>query len=411
VNWTGPRELRAQLQRCWDRGELLTGMVSDESSFPRRLTLKGPTSVQMSEHFDTVRAWIAELSTLPHYRVEMRALRHRVLGANEVPRAVWVDTLDDALDALGKRREARRFAAVVERTRERQPLLLEWITRKPLKVLELADVWDRLLDVVDWVKLHPRPGVYLRQVDIAGVHSKFIEAHRGVLIQWLDIVLPPEAVETTASGVSGFARRYGFRDKPQHIRLRALDPAHALLPGSGDADIALDATSFARLAPTASRVFITENEINFLAFPQVPDSLLIFGAGYGFEALGQATWLTRCQVYYWGDIDTHGFAILDQLRTYLPHARSLLMDRATLLAFEAQWGTEEQQTLRNLPRLNVEECALYDDLRDNRLSSNLRLEQERIGFGWVEAALAALEVEGLGRLRLGAPPLNTARDF
>ena len=394
MNWTGPRDLRAQLQRCWDRGELLTAIVSDATPFPRRLTLKGPTSVQMSEHFDTVRAWIAELSALPHYRVEMRALRHRVLGENEVPGAVWVDTLDDALDALGKRRDARRFADVVERTRKRQPLLLEWIARKPLKVLELADVWDHLLDVVDWVERHPRPGVYLRQVDIAGVHSKFIEAHRGVLIQWLDSVLPPEALDTTAGGVSGFARRYGFRDKPRHIRLRALDPAHALFPGGGDADVTLDAASFARLAPTASRVFITENEINFLAFPQVPNSLLIFGAGYGFEALGQAAWLTRCQVFYWGDIDTHGFAILDQLRTSLPHARSLLMDRATLLAFEAQWGVEDKQTLRDLPRLNVEECALYDDLRDNRLSSNLRLEQERIGFGWVEAALAALEAEG-----------------
>ena len=391
MNWTSPSDLRAQLLRCWDRGELLIEIVSGESSFPRRLTLKGPTSVQMSEHFDTVRAWIADLSALRHYRVEMRELRHRVLGANEVPGAVWIDTLDAALDVLGKRREAGRFAALVERTRERQPLLLEWITRKPLKVLELADVWDQLLDVVDWVKMHPRPGVYLRQVDIAGVNSKFIETHRGILIQWLDLVLPPEFVDTTASGVSGFVRRYGFRDKPQRIRLRVLDPAHALFPGTGDADITLDAASFARLAPTASRVFITENEINFLAFPQVPDSLLIFGAGYGFEALGQATWLTRCQVFYWGDIDTHGFAILDQLRTYLPHACSLLMDRATLLAFEVQWGVEDKQTLRDLPRLNIEECALYDDLRDNRLSPNLRLEQERIGFGWIEAALIALE--------------------
>jgi hypothetical protein len=391
VNWTGPRDLRAQLQRSWDRGKLLAGMVSGEPFFPRRLTLKGPTSIQMSEHFDTVRAWIMELSALPHYRIEMRELRHRVLGANEVPGAVWVDTLDDALDVLGKRREARRFAALVERTRERQPLLLEWVARKPLKALELANVWDQLLDVVDWIKMYPRPGIYLRQVDIAGVHSKFIEAHRGVLIQWLDQVLPPEVVDTTATGVSGFARRYGFRDKPQRIRLRALDPAHTLLPGFGNADITLDAESFVCLTPAVSRVFITENEINFLAFPKVPDSLLIFGAGYGFEILAQAAWLTRCQVFYWGDIDTHGFAILDQLRTCLPHARSLLMDRATLLAFEAQWGVEDKQTLRDLPRLNVEECALFDDLRDNRLRPNLRLEQERIGFGWVEAALAALE--------------------
>ncbi len=391
MSWTGPRELRAQLQRCWNRGDLLAGMVSGESIFPRRLTLKGPTSVQMSEHFDTVRAWIGELRTLPHYRVEMREVRHRVIGANEIPASVWVDTLDDALVILGKRREAKRFETLIERTRERQPMLLEWINCKPLKALELVNVWDKLLDVVEWVKLHPRPGVYLRQIDIPGVDSKFIEAHRGVLLQWLDMVLPAEVVDTTASGMSGFASRYGFRDKPQRIRLRALDPAHALLPGAGDADITLDAESFACLAPTVLRVFITENEINYLAFPSVPGSLLIFGAGYGFEVLSHAAWLTRCQVFYWGDIDTHGFAILDQLRAHLPYAHSLLMDRDTLLAFEAQWGKEEKQTLRELPRLNTEERALYDDLRDNRLGPNLRLEQERIGFGWIENALAALE--------------------
>ena len=393
MSWTGARELRAQLQRRWQRGELLAELVSGESSFPRRLTLKGPTSVEMAERFDDVRVWITELCALPHYRVEMRMLRHRVLGLNEVPRAVWVDTLDDALQVLGKRREAERFAALIERTRERQPLLLEWAVRKPLKVLELAEVWDRLLQVVDWIERHPRPGVYLRQVDIAGVHSKFIEAHRGVLTQWLEWILPSAAVDSAATGVSGFARRYGFRDKPQRIRLRVLDPAHALLPGLADADMTLDADSFARLVPTVSRVFITENEINFLAFPQVPDSLLIFGAGYGFDVLTQAVWLTRCQLYYWGDIDTHGFAILDQLRGYFPPVRSLLMDRATLLAFEAQWGVEDKQTLRDLPRLNAEECALYNELRDNRLSQNLRLEQERIGFDWVKNALVALDTD------------------
>jgi len=391
VNWTSSRDLRAQLQRSWDRGDLLAEMVSGESSFPRRLTLKGPTSAQLAEQFDQVRTWIAELRAAPHYRVEMRDLRHRVLGANTVPKAVWVDRLDDALSALNKHRQSALFSTLLESARMRQPLLLEWIARRPLKVLALADDWERLLDVVDWIALHPRPGIYLRQVDIPGVHSKFIEAHRGVLIQWLDLILPSEAVDTTATGNAGFARRYGFRDRPQRIRLRLLDPVHALWPGAGDADIALDDANFARLAPRVTRVFITENEINYLAFPALPDSLLIFGAGYGFEVLAQAGWLMSCQVFYWGDIDTHGFAILDQLRAHLPHVRSLLMDRATLLAFEAQWGKEEKQTLRDLPRLNPEERALYDELRDNRLRPNLRLEQERIGFSRVEAVLAGLK--------------------
>ena len=390
MNWTGPRELRTQLQRCWNRGELLAGMVNDESNFPRQLTLKRPTSAEMVDDFDGVRDWISELRSLPNYRVEMRELRHRVLGANKVPAAVWVDTLDDALAIVGKAREARRFARLVETTRQRQPALLEWLARNPLKALALADDWVRLLDVVDWIRQHPRPGIYLRQIDIPGVHSKFIEAYRGVLLQLLDPLLPPEAIDRSTRGVSGFSRRYGFRVKPQRIRLRALDPAHALLHGAGDADLTLDAESLAALSPAVARVFITENEINYLAFPSVPDSLLIFGAGYGFEALAQAEWLARCQVFYWGDIDTHGFAILDQLRACLPHAHSLLMDRATLLAFESQWGKEEKQTDRMLSRLNTEESALYDDLRENKLGQNLRLEQERIGFGWVENALTLL---------------------
>ncbi|MDO9141790.1 MAG: DUF2220 family protein [Methylobacter sp.] len=389
--WTSPADLRAQLQKSWERGEVLAGLVSDTPLFPKRLTLKTPTSNEMIDRFDEVRVWSAELRKMPHCRVDMREFKHRLFGNNALPQAVWIDTLEDALVLLGKRQEAARFTALVELTRQRQPLLLDWLAKRPLNALALFDVWSRLLDIVAWLEQHPRPGVYLRQVDIAGVHSKFIEAHRGVLTEWLDRVLPPDAVDFSASGVSQFCQRYGFRDKPLRIRFRLLDPACALLPGETVQDMMLDAESFSQLDPNVTRVFITENEINFLAFPPFKRSLVIFGAGYGFDNLSQAQWLARCTVHYWGDIDTHGFAILDQLRSQFEHVQSLLMDRETLLAFTAHWGEEEKQTLRDLPRLNAEEAALYDDLRDNRLGKKLRLEQEKIGFGWLEAALLTLD--------------------
>lgn len=390
MSWSRPADLRAQVQKLWDRGELLASLATGEPLFPKRLALKGPTSAEMSDRFEAVRAWIGELRAMPHCRVEMREFKHRVFGANAVPQEAWVDSVEDALALIGKRRDAARFMALIDVTRQRQPQLLAWLAKRPLRALELADEWRRLLEIVAWIKAHPRPGVYLRQVDIPGVHSKFIEAQRGVLIELLDIVLRPEAIDCTASGVSQFAQRYGFRDKPVRIRLRVLDPARALLPGDPIQDITLDAESFSQLAPKVSRVFITENEINFLAFPRVLGSLVIFGSGYGFEMLRQAEWLSRCRVHYWGDIDTHGFAILDQLRSQFEHVESFLMDRATLLAFESQWGEEEKQTLRDLPRLTPEERAFYDDLRDNRIRKNLRLEQERVGFDWVQSALATL---------------------
>jgi hypothetical protein len=391
-NWTGPVELRTQLQRLWERGDLLAELLTDESSFPRRLSLKGPSSGEMSEQFDTVRKWIAGLRALSHYRIELREFRHRVLGINQVPAAVWVDSLDNALAILGKRAEASRFGDLVSQTRARRAVLLDWLAASPHKALALANVWGRLLDVVDWLEAHPRPNVYLRQVDIPEIDSKFIEVHRGVLMQWLDLVLPADSIDPSTVGVAGFARRYGFREKPERVRLRALDPAQAPFPGAGDADLTLDASTFAGLQLSVTRVFITENEVNFLAFPPVADSLLIFGAGYGFDILAQAGWLRQCEVYYWGDIDTHGFSILDQLRARLPHARSLLMDRATLLEFEAHWGAEEKPTLRDLHRLDEHERALYDELRDNRIRPNLRLEQERIGFGWVKRAVSVLNI-------------------
>ncbi|WP_086857067.1 Wadjet anti-phage system protein JetD domain-containing protein [Amycolatopsis lexingtonensis] len=43
---------------------------------------------------------------------------------------------------------------------------------------------------------------------------------------------------------------------------------------------------------------------------------------------------------YWGDIDTHGFAILNRVRRSFECTGSMLMDRATLLAHEGQWVGE-----------------------------------------------------------------------
>lgn len=140
----------------------------------------------------------------------------------------------------------------------------------------------------------------------------------------------------------------------------------------------------------ARRVFITENETNFLAFPPAADAMVVFGAGYGWEALARAQWLHRCQLHYWGDIDTHGFAILDQLRGYFPGAASFLMDRATLLAHRLHWGEEPDPERHDLARLTPEETAVYDDLRFDRHQPRLRLEQARVGFGWLNERLAAL---------------------
>lgn len=387
MTWSSAKDLKAQLIRLWERGDVLREAVAGASRFPLRLALKLPGSSDITNRFDAVRAWAGELSAVSHVRLEWQETRHRVQGTQRLPSSAWVDSVDDALLWLGRRREWDRFVQLVSATRDSQPALLPWLERRPLQALELAGEWTRLLAVVHWFTEHPRAGIYLRQVDLPGVHTKFIEAHRAVLTELLDLALLAETVDFAKTGVGQFSGRYGLLDRPTRIRLRVLDPEVPLLPGVDCPDITLDADSFSRLRLAVQRVFITENEINFLAFPHVKSAIAIFGAGYGWDALARSRWLNDCTVYYWGDIDTHGFAILNQLRGQFAHVVSFLMDSETLLAHTANWGVEDKPSRADLPRLRPKERELYDDLRDNRIRKGLRLEQEQIGFGWVHRGL------------------------
>jgi len=102
---------------------------------------------------------------------------------------------------------------------------------------------------------------------------------------------------------------------------------------------------------------VVENEMTYLAFPPVDDAVVVLGGGYGVSRLAELPWLSDMELHYWGDLDTHGFAILDQLRHAWPHTRSLLMDRRTLLAHEAQWVREPKPVNALLDRLAADETA------------------------------------------------------
>lgn len=391
--WTTSSDIRAKLQREWDGGRLLASLIGGGNLFPMPVPLRGPRGEALSEHFADVREWIAELRAASKdarghgFTLQWREIQHRQLGRNQVPCAAVIETIDDGLALIGKRREAAQFRELANQISTAFPALNGWMLQRPLRVLELAGAWPRLLAILRWQQQHPRPNIYLRQIDLPEIDTKFIECYRGVLSELLDLILPDEAVEPSATGAINFERRYGFKSKPTLIRFRLLDPELFI---QGCSDLTIPAREFGALNLPVRRVFITENEINGLAFPAVPGSLVLFGLGYGLDRLAEITWLHHIEIMYWGDIDTHGFAMLDQLRCYFPHARSLLMDNPTLQAHRTLWGEEPTPTAKDLPRLTAEETGIYNALRQNEFAARLRLEQERISYGWVARTLANL---------------------
>jgi hypothetical protein len=65
----------------------------------------------------------------------------------------------------------------------------------------------------------------------------------------------------------------------------------------------------------------------------------------------------------------------------------MLMDRATLLAHQSQWVIEPCPATAVLNLLTPAEQGLYGALRANMFGSAVRLEQERVSFTALEAAL------------------------
>jgi len=394
--WSNKKSLLIQLEKLWGKGLLLQEYLENNMLFPKRLSFKTPDNKALRDEFNSIRRWIAEVQKLTGFRIVYKTLRHRVIGENTIPSEAWVDTLESAIALLNKHQQLAQFECLVTETRERTPELINWVKRYPLKALALTEIWSRLLDCVVWRKHHPHPDIYLRQVSLPGIDSKFIEQNRSVLAALLDLALPPEQIKAEATGVKQFECRFGFRSKPEKIRFRLLDTRLALLPGT-DADISLTTNDFRSLhqksafASQLKRVFITENEINFLAFPPQNNSMVIFGAGYGFDALAEATWLTQKEIFYWGDIDTHGFIILDQLRSKFAHVQSILMNESTLMAHQEFWGQELKPEYRELHQLTDDEQNLYQALLANKHAEHLRLEQERIRYDDLISALSSIK--------------------
>lgn len=382
--WTEPDAVVTLLRRRWKSGELLSAHVGLSRWDPIAVPITGPRAAEITGAFDEVRAWVGRWSAAEakrRFRLESRSVGGRLVGQNALPARAHVETLDDAWVLLGVRRDVGVYDGLLAQTPDGP--LSRWARENPMKVLEHAEVWANLLSAVAWIESRGGQGHYLRQIDAPGVDTKFVERHKGILARLLDGILPAERIVASAPP-SAFERRYGFAAKPDYIRWRSLDPVDQEGPFS---EMSVRADEFALAPPAASHVVVIENEITYLALPPHEDTIAIFGAGFGARRLRGLDWLTDRDVIYWGDIDTHGFAILDQMRSMFPRVRSMLMDRATLLAHRAHWTREPANTRAELASLSSAESRLYVELIEDVHGANVRLEQERVRFSLVEEAL------------------------
>jgi len=391
AGWTTPGDIAARVRRRWDDGSLLRAHALGAQLDPIEVVLRGPKPSQVGDDVAAARDWVAALDAGRHddsrYTLQWQSIGGRRIGRNRLPVRALVSTVDQAWALLGVADAVRDFDELLALAHE-HPQMRQWVVGQPLRALALAAEMPQLIAAFVWLDGHRQSQRYLREISAPGVDTKFAERHRPVLAAMLGV----------PSTAAGFLAGLGLRSKPGLVRLR---PAPSLGLPRPLTELAARSDELALLSVEPRTAVIVENEISYLSIDIPEDGVVIWGKGFEVDNVGRLRWLGDADVLYWGDIDTHGFAILDRLRAWLPRARSVLMDRETLLAHRDRWVSEDSPTKSTLTRLTPDERDLYVELVEEGLGEGVRLEQERIDWHWVEQRLPAdTPVEGsdlLGR--------------
>lgn len=259
---------------------------------------------------------------------------------------------------------------------------------------------DRLAAVVTWVVANPRSGLYLRQLPVAGVDTKWIEGGQRRAIAMLVGLLQGD-VAANADTERDFLRVCGLRAVAARIRLMVLDPELRSAVG-GIRDVQAPLSDLRSVPWAPGTTLFVENLVCAHSLPDLQSTVAVVGLGRAVSLAAELPWVHRSRQLYWGDIDTDGLEILSLARALFPDLRSILMDSRTLHRYRQRWvpeGVANGQADR--ARLLPDERALYEALLANKWEGwnsdrGVRLEQERLDWPHVDEEL---------RLAVGKSPL------
>ena len=371
-----PKEIQEQSLKWWK--EVLLSVIDSISYFPKDIGRIG--KVSSKDILNKLSDYRQSIELLQIHSKERKKIGYNLImtnkqfdkiGKQQVPEKISIDSIEDYLRVTGKEKEYQIFLRNLVLIQNELPLLNEWIKANPTKLVE-HDTWLDTLKVCKYFLATRKPQLYIRQLPI-DIHTKYIWDNKNIVQSLLEFLIP-EHINTEEAK---FELRFNLKYSEHLIRIRFLDKT--LSPLDNATDISLTVSEFNNFHSNCDNIFVTENLMNFLTLPCLPKTIAIWsGGGFNVSYLKDIDWLNGKHFYYWGDIDAHGFQILNQFRTYFPNTVAVMMDEETLSNFTSASG--QRAANQNLQRLTESESKFYNHLRQN----NIRLEQEKIAQKFAE---------------------------
>lgn len=386
-----PEDVRARCKRQFAREHLAWLGAPAGSGETQTIALGAPTQNEAAADPEAVRAWAAAWSAWESSRqpgtVTWETRQWPRLGTQRLPASLVISSPDEVAMLAEQAGRWRRAAA-------RHHLLSTvcfWLPGRPSPqrlfdaLADYSDVdFERLLSLMVWLSEHPASGLQLRQLPIAGLDTKWVEQRRGLIIDLMQCRLTQPSGDQTGRDLHALL---GLARQPTRMRLRLLgDDLRRRVGGLCDIEAPVEELAALPIAPRLA--FVVENLESGLALPAVAGAVALLKLGHAVSLLRLLPWLRASRVMVWGDIDTHGFAILDRVRVGLPQAESILMDLNTLLSHRDLW-VEEPRPYDGpaLERLREPERQVFDGLSQGSWGVRVRLEQERLPWPLVLSTL------------------------
>ena len=324
------------------------------------------------------------------YKLDLEIVNSRKNGEQTEISRIYFENETDYLSFIGEKKSYKRFYNAIFQIKGSNLLSIEKLCKWAKSHLndlcsetENEHFWSDICLCADWLNKNQNSNLYIREIPLS-VHTKFIENNKKVI----------HSLTEKAELELSFEETFGLKTKPYFVRFRSLSD-NIILPFAEIClnDCQLSIADFSKLdkdfLAQIENIFIIENEMVYLTFPKVQNSICIWGQGYKVNILNVG-WFNTKKLFYFGDLDEHGFNILSTYRRYYPQIKSFCMDISVLneySQFIAEGKVLDNSKIpENLSTLE-KECFMF--LRDAKNKKN-GLEQERIHINYIKKKLQQL---------------------
>lgn len=380
MNLKNTKDVRLQLTKRYHAH--YQNWLQGLGEWPLEIPLGQPSEKEVQNHLLLVQQWVKDWQHWDEEGALLWIERHwSILGKQRLPHKLRLEHPLAVASLIGEKKHWIQAEKRFQQISTSWPILSSHLARYfDTLMMYPEEDFQRLITMLDWLYHHPNSNLYPRQLPIEGLDTKWLSKRKKLITDLLSLLRQNELASS-----SDFYQCCGLKSPPHCIRMRILDQQIQKQVG-GLSDITAPVEEIAQLSLPIRHVIIVENLETGLALPNIPHTVAFMGLGYGVDVLAHIPWLDKVHCLYWGDIDTHGFAILHQARNHLPHIQSILMDTNTLLRHKSLWGTEPKpHASLYFHNLSQEEQQLYTQLKQHHWGANIRLEQERIDWTYAES--------------------------